>query len=269
MTCLFLLIACVLYALQVKRHKSKKGGVQKRVYFWGGISWWGKTPGVAWTAADSKVLFRHTKNLCVGTVFEDEDENGDAVVFRVVQTRAGGEDNDVCYVEHFDYPDIIPPESQWHSSTFGEVKRWHNESRARLAQREDLQPPTGMQDTAKTLEIYAEALYPTLTRLHLDSIVEDNASPHNNDAIRASHIAHNVNIVGYTATPADKLEIRRLITQQCVHYRREQDRKAQMTKQTRELGRLPAWFVVTCGCVCSHLIERVLLACSLDCVRDA
>ena len=107
--------------------------------------------------------------------------------------------------------------------------------------REDLQPPTGMQDTSKTLEIYEEALYPTLTRFGIDEIVEDNASPHNNDTIRASHTEHNVRIVGYDATDEDKEEIRRLIRIQTHNYRREQDRTAQMTKQTRELERLPAW----------------------------
>ena len=47
--------------------------------------------------------------------------------------------------------------------------------------------------------------------------------------------------VGYTATEDEKEEIRELIRQQCAHYRREQDKKAQMTKQTRELDRLPSW----------------------------
>ena len=65
-----------------------------------------------------------------------------------------------------------------------------------------------MQDTAKTLEIYAEALYPTLRRFNINSIVEDNASPHNNDEIRASHEAHGARIVGYTATDAEKEEIK-------------------------------------------------------------
>lgn len=90
---------------------------------------------------------------------------------------------------------------------------------------------------------HTQALYPTLTRFGLDQIVEDNASPHNNDDIRASHRRHNVRIVGYTATEADKEEIKALIREQCQGYRREQDKKAQMTKQTRELDRLPAWFV--------------------------
>lgn len=98
-----------------------------------------------------------------------------------------------------------------------------------------------MQDTAKTLQIYNDALYPTLTRLNINSIVEDNASPHNNDTIRDNHRRHGVNIVGYTATPAQKDEIRELIRQQTVNYSREQDRKAQLTKQTRDLDRLPAW----------------------------
>ena len=89
--------------MQVKRHKSKKGGVQKSVYFWGGISWWGKTPGVAWTAEDNKVLFHHTKNLCIGTLFED-----DGIVWRVVQTRAASDDGHVYYVDHFAYPDSAP-----------------------------------------------------------------------------------------------------------------------------------------------------------------
>ena len=71
--------------------------------------------------------------------------------------------------------------------------------------------------------------------------MEDNASPHNNDAIRESHRTHGVNIVGYRATEEDKEEIVRLIREQTRNYRREQDKKAQITKQTRELDRLPAW----------------------------
>ena len=59
----------------------------------------GKTPDVAWTAADVKVCWRHTKNLCVGTLFEDE-----GVVYRVVESRAGGDDRNVHYVDHFQYP---------------------------------------------------------------------------------------------------------------------------------------------------------------------
>ena len=107
---------------QVPRNKSKKGGVKKRVYFWGGISWFCKTPGVAWSAADIKVVYRHTKNLCVGTVFQDEDDNGDPCIFRVVQTRAGGEDNYVSYVRHEEFPDSTPPESEWLYSRHDEVK---------------------------------------------------------------------------------------------------------------------------------------------------
>ena len=49
-----------------------------------------------------------------------------------------------------------------------------------------------MQDTAKTLEIYREAMYPTLAAQRINSIVEDNASPHNNDKIRESHRDHQV-----------------------------------------------------------------------------
>ena len=206
---------------------------QRRVCFWGGISWWSKTPDIA---EDSKVLFRHTKNLCVGTLFEDE-----GVVYRVVQTRTATENGHVSYVDHFRFPDSIPGDADQHESTHGEVKEWHDESRGRLAQREDLQPPNGMQDTDKTLQIYADALYPTLTRLGIKHIVEDNASPHNNDRIRQSHIDNNVEIVGYTATQEDKDHIVALIHEQTRNYRREQDRKAQLTKQTRELDRLPAW----------------------------
>ena len=100
-----------------------------------------------------------------------------------------------------------------------------------------------MQDTAKTLEIYAEALYPTLREWGMDEIVEDNASPHNNDAIRQSHRDNNVRIVGCNTTPAEKEEIKYLIRAQVSDYRREreQDKREQMTKQTRELDRLPAW----------------------------
>ena len=41
-----------------------------------------------------------------------------------------------------------------------------------------------------------DALYPTLVDLELDHLVEDTASPHNNDVIRQSHTDHGVNIVG-------------------------------------------------------------------------
>ena len=79
-----------------------------------------------------------------------------------------------------------------------------------------------------------------MARHGLNQLVEDNASPHNNQTIRDSHTAHNVNIVGYEVTADEKDEIRGLIRQQVAGYRREQDKRAQMTKQTRELDRLPA-----------------------------
>ena len=152
---------CHAHYMQVSRHKSKKGGVQKRVYFWGGISWWGKTPGVAWTAADIKVLYRHTKNLCMGTVFEDE-----GTVYRIVETRAAGDARTISYVDHFRFPNTIPPMNNWFESEFDEVKEWHAASRAVLAQREDLQPPTCMQDTKKTLEIYNGKLLQHYSLIH-------------------------------------------------------------------------------------------------------
>ena len=220
----------------MSRHKSKKGGVQKRVYFWGAISWWGKSPGIAWHAADLKVCFRHTKNLCASTLFES-----DGTVFRITETRAQGDNNHVSYCDHFAFPDEDPPQCNQFESYFDDVQRWHRRSRAVLAQREDLQPPTCMQDTSKTLEIYEEALYPTLRQQRINFLVEDNASPHNNQTIRDSHHRHQVNIVGYECTEAEKEEIKDLIREQTAHYRREQDRRAQMTKQTRELDRLPAW----------------------------
>ena len=187
-------------------------------------------------------MFKHTKNICCGTLFEEEDENGDPCVYRVVQTRAAGEDNYVSYVKHFDYPDHDPPENEWqYCSYHHEVQKWHRASRHVLAARADLQPPTTMQDTSKTLEIYRTALYPTLTEWGMDQIVEDNASPHNNDVIRRSHDDNNVRIVGYVVTEVEKEQIRDLIREQVQGYRREQDKRAQMTKQTKELGRLPAW----------------------------
>ena len=98
--------------------------MKRRVYFWGGLCWWGKTEGIAWTASDNKVVFRHTKNLCVGTLFEDEDDDGAPCVFRVVQTRAASADGHVSYVRHFDHPDENPTEDTgaWMQSTFREVQ---------------------------------------------------------------------------------------------------------------------------------------------------
>ena len=196
---------------------------------------------MAWTAADLKVTFKHTKNLCRGTLFADwDDDRNEEVVWRITETRAGGNDRLVHYCDHFAYPDEDPPRNVWERSSYKEVRAWHAASRLVLAQRPDLQPPTVMQDTAKTLEIYEDALYPALTKYGLDSLVEDNASPHNNDEIRASHHRHHVRIVGYSATDAEKEQIIELIREQTRHYRHEQDKTAQLTKQTRELKRLPA-----------------------------
>ena len=136
------------------------------MYFLGGISWWGKTPGVAWSAADAKVCYRHTKNLCVDTLFEDDE----GVVYRVTETRAGSANGNVSYCDHFLYLDTTPPERHQFESEHDEVKQWHDASRAILAQREDLQPPTAMQDsyredTANILRysIHTATQSPTLT----------------------------------------------------------------------------------------------------------
>ena len=83
-----------------------------------------------------------------------------------------------------------------------------------------------MQDTKKTLQIYNDALYPTMQQWGLDQLVEDNASPHNNATIRQSHEDNNIRIVGYSATPAENQQIRDLIEVQTCTYRRDQDRKA-------------------------------------------
>ena len=119
---------------QVPRNKSKKDDVKRQVYFWGSISWFCKTPGVIWTESDIKVTYRHTKNLCVDTVFQDQDDDGNPCVFRAVETRAGGDDNYVSYVPHFDFPDVTPPESEWKYSTHVEVKDCHDATRTALVQ---------------------------------------------------------------------------------------------------------------------------------------
>ena len=77
----------------------------------------------------------------------------------------------------------------------------------------------GMQDWKKTLEIYNEALYPRMRELGLRDLVEDNASPHNNDKVRESHRANGIRIVGYTANEDEKEEVRRLIEVQTRAYR--------------------------------------------------
>ena len=73
---------------------------------------------------------------------------------------------------------------------------------SRLDTTEDLQPPTCIQDTTTTQSIYyvyEEALYPTLTRLGLDKVVEDNSPVLNShQSIRDCHRTHGVRIVGRT-----------------------------------------------------------------------
>ena len=59
-----------------------------------------------------------------------------------------------------------------------------------------------------------EALYPFLRKHNLDELVEDNASPHNNDVIRDEHKRNKVRLIGYEATDQEKDEIKRLIREQ-------------------------------------------------------
>ena len=79
---------------------------------------------MVWTASDNEVMFRHTKNICVGTLFEDKDwdDHGNAMVCRVTETRSGGDDTHVYYVPHFDYPDTTPHKDEWEHNSFKEVK---------------------------------------------------------------------------------------------------------------------------------------------------
>ena len=91
------------------------------------------------------------------------------------------------------------------------------------------------------MEIYTTTLCPTIQRLGINEIVEDNASPHNNDDFRESHRVNNIHIVGYSVTDQEKEEIKSLVRKQTRGYRREQDKKTHFTKQTRDLNRLPAW----------------------------
>ena len=59
----------------------------------------------------------------------------------------------------------------------------------------------------------------SFTPLGLTDLVEDNThtSPHNNHRIRDSHIDHNVKIVVYSVTDAERDETRALIQQQMLH----------------------------------------------------
>lgn len=228
--------------LQVPRFKSKKGGVQKRVYAWAGIGWHGKTTLHTWTSKEAtKCQWRHTKNIMVGTVFEDDD-----VVWRVTESKSRAEYNGrmvdvVHYCDNFANPDADPPIDECEFSSYEDVKQWHSETRDKLARDPALKPPTVGQDIDKTLQIYEDFLYPVMRDARITHVVEDNASPHNSERVREKHREHGVQIVGYHATAAEKEEIVRLITAQTRQYRRDQDRRAQITKQTRELSRLPAW----------------------------
>ena len=75
------------------------------------------------------------------------------------------------------------------------------------------------------MQIYEEALYPAMREWDITELVEDNASPHNNDKIRECHRRHGVDIVGYHADERQKEIIKQLIEDQTQHYRRTQDRK--------------------------------------------
>ena len=142
---------------------------------------------------------------------------------------------------HFENLDGDPVRDECEVSSYDDVKDWHGASHAELALEPTLKLTTVGQDTEKTLQIYREFIYPVMRRERLTQLVENNASPHNPQCIRDTHRAERITIVGYGATEADKREIIRLITEQTRAYRRPQDRQAQVTNQTREMQRLPAW----------------------------
>ena len=76
-----------------------------------------------------KVIFRHTKNLCAGTLFEE-----DGIVWRVVESKSKKDGEEVVsYCDHFEHPDEDPPIDETEYSEFKEVQEWHKESRVRLA----------------------------------------------------------------------------------------------------------------------------------------
>ena len=150
-------------------------------------------------------------------------------------------ENVVYYCDHFANPDVDPPLDQCEFSSYTDVRSWHAATRDKLAREPTLTLPTVGQDIDKTLQIYNDHLYPVMRAHRLRHIVEDNASVHNSERIREKHREQGIHIVGYEATEQEKAEIVRLITLQTRDYRRDQDRRAQITKQTKELDRLPAW----------------------------
>ena len=70
--------------------------MKKRLCFWGGICWRRKIPGVAWTISDNKVVFRHTKNLCLclRTLLFEVNDDGESWVYRVMR-QIEADDNNV------------------------------------------------------------------------------------------------------------------------------------------------------------------------------
>ena len=90
----------------------------------------------------------------------------------------------VCYCDHFTNLGVDPHDDDCEKSSYGEVRDWHVESADRLTREPALKPPTVGQDIDKTLQIYEDFLYPTMTVNRLVHVVEDNASPHNSNRIR-------------------------------------------------------------------------------------
>ena len=132
----------------------------------------GKTRLNTWTTAENgKTIYRHTKRICKGTIFIDED-----TVWRVVETKSraryqGRTTDVVTYCDHFRNCDADPPLNECEVSSYAEVREWHKNSRAELMERKDLQPRTGMQNTEKTMQIYERDLYPVMQRLRLVHLV--------------------------------------------------------------------------------------------------
>ena len=81
-------------------------------------------------------------------------------MWRITQTKTTEldpryEDGRTCemvhYVDHFQYPDVDPPATEWTPSSYEDVKNWHERSREQLEERTDLKVNMSVRLTTFTI----------------------------------------------------------------------------------------------------------------------
>ena len=163
------------------------------------------------------------------------------------ETRAQDFEGNVSYVPHFEYPHTTPPQDKSFVSSYGEVRRWHAASIPSRLDSHSVRTCSRRQQ-CRSLQI----LFKFMGRRFIRQCNVSVSTSWSKATLSSVTTRQSATVTDGTTTSASWVERRRPTRRTKLArsrssddrwsgmYRREQDKKAQMTKQTRELDRLSA-----------------------------